>query len=49
MSKGTLQPGRLADLVVFAKDPFQVRPREILEVPVDLTVAGGRVVFERAR
>jgi predicted amidohydrolase YtcJ len=45
--KGTLQPGRLADLVVFARDLFAVPPREILTTPVDLTVVGGRVVFER--
>ena len=47
-SKGTLEPGKLADLVVFADDLFAVPPRRILETPVDLTVVGGRVVFERA-
>jgi predicted amidohydrolase YtcJ len=45
--KGTLEPGRLADLVVFAADLFRMPPRQILATPVDLTVAGGRVVFER--
>jgi predicted amidohydrolase YtcJ len=45
--KGTLQAGRLADLVVFAADLFALPPREILQTPVDLTVVGGRVVFER--
>ena len=45
--KGTLEPGRLADLVVFAADLFRVPPRQILATPVDLTVVGGRVVFER--
>jgi predicted amidohydrolase YtcJ len=45
--KGTLEPGKLADLVVFAADLFQAGPREILTTPVDLTVVGGRVVFER--
>ncbi|HUG52245.1 MAG TPA: amidohydrolase [Vicinamibacteria bacterium] len=45
--KGTLAPGMLADLVVFAADLFEVTPREILTTPVDLTVVGGRVVFER--
>ncbi len=45
--KGTLEPGKVADLVVFAKDIFEVPPREILTTPVDLTVVGGRVVFER--
>jgi predicted amidohydrolase YtcJ len=45
--KGTLEPGKLADLVVFAKDLFTIPPRDILKTPVDLTVVGGRVVFER--
>ena len=45
--KGTLEPGKLADLVVFAQDLFKVPTREILTTPVDLTVVGGRVVFER--
>jgi predicted amidohydrolase YtcJ len=45
--KGTLQPGKLADLAVFAADLFRAHPHEILTTPVDLTVVGGRVVFER--
>jgi predicted amidohydrolase YtcJ len=45
--KGTLEVGKLADLVVFERNLFEVPPREILKTPVDLTVVGGRVVFER--
>ncbi len=45
--KGTLLPGRLADLVVFEHDLFRIQPREVLTTPVDLTLVGGRVVFER--
>jgi predicted amidohydrolase YtcJ len=47
--KGTLAPGMLADLAVFAADLFRIPPRQILTTPVDLTVAGGRVVFERGK
>jgi predicted amidohydrolase YtcJ len=47
-SKGTLEPGKLADLVVLGADLFAIPPREILKAPVDLTVVGGGVVFERA-
>jgi predicted amidohydrolase YtcJ len=46
--KGTLAPGLLADLVVFAADLFRIPPRQILTTPVDFTVVGGRVVFDRA-
>jgi predicted amidohydrolase YtcJ len=45
--KGSLAPGMLADFVVFQKDLFRIPPREILATPVDLTVVGGRIVFER--
>ena len=45
--KGELSPGKLADLVVFEADLFRIPPRQILTTPVDLTVVGGRVVFER--
>lgn len=45
--KGTLEAGRLADCAVFAADLFALPPREVLATPVDLTVVGGRVVFER--
>lgn len=50
--KGTLEPGKLADLVVFAEDLFaheKAAPRRILSAPVAMTVAGGRVVFEAKR
>jgi hypothetical protein len=45
--KGTLAASKLADFVVFAADLLSIPPREILTTPVDLTVVGGRVVFER--
>jgi predicted amidohydrolase YtcJ len=45
--KGTLEVGKLADLVVFARDLFAVAPRDILTAPIDLTVVGGRTVFSR--
>jgi predicted amidohydrolase YtcJ len=45
--KGTLEAGKLADLVVFAADLFAAPARAILTTPVDMTVVGGRVVFEK--
>ena len=45
--KGTLEPGKLADLAIFAADLFKLEPRKILTTEVDLTMVGGRVVFER--
>jgi len=45
--KGTLEVGKLADLVVLQKDIFGAPPREILTTPVDMTVVGGRVVLDQ--
>ncbi|WP_244302920.1 amidohydrolase family protein [Leucobacter coleopterorum] len=46
--KGTVELGKVADLVVLAEDPFAVGAAGLPEVEVDLTVLDGRVVFERA-
>jgi hypothetical protein len=46
--KGSLAPGRLADLVVLEKDLFRIAPAEILTTKVDYTIVGGRVVWDRA-
>ena len=45
--KGTLVPGKLADLALLSKDPTACDPEEIKDITVDLTLAGGEVVWER--
>jgi predicted amidohydrolase YtcJ len=45
--KGTLEPGKLADLVVIDRDLRAVEPASIRDAKVLLTVVGGRVVHER--
>ena len=42
--RGTLLPGRLADLVVLDRDPFLCDPGELPEVQVVATMLGGRWV-----
>jgi predicted amidohydrolase YtcJ len=42
---GSLQEGKLADLVMFSKDIMTVSPLEILTATVRLTMIGGEVVF----
>ena len=46
---GVLRPGMQADLVLLDRDPFRVRPERLDRVRVRATVAGGRIVYERAR
>lgn len=45
--KGTLEPGKLADLVVLSADIFAIDPAAIADTRVDLTMLGGKVVYRR--
>lgn len=47
-SKGTLEPGKLADIVVLSKDLLAIDPNEIMNVQVDMTILGGKVAYERS-
>jgi predicted amidohydrolase YtcJ len=46
--KGTLTVGRLADFVLLSRDLFSIPPEEIRNVDVEMTVVGGKIVFERS-
>jgi hypothetical protein len=45
--KGTLAPGKFADLTVLTRDILTCAEDEILQARVDLTILGGRVAYER--
>jgi len=47
--KGSLAPGKLADLVLIDRDITRIAPERIRDARVMLTVVGGRVVFERGQ
>lgn len=47
--KGTIAPGKLADLVVLDRDIFAVPPEEIGGARVRLTVFDGRVIYGKDR
>jgi hypothetical protein len=44
--KGSIEPGKLADLVVLQRDPFKVDPSELINIPIQRTMVGGKWVFE---
>ncbi|MBA2623943.1 MAG: amidohydrolase [Chthoniobacterales bacterium] len=44
--KGSIEPGKLADLVVLGRDPLREDPATLVTVPVEKTMVGGRWVFE---
>jgi predicted amidohydrolase YtcJ len=45
--KGSLEVGKLADMVVLSKDIFAIKPEEILETEVEMTILGGKVVYSK--
>lgn len=44
--KGSIEPGKLADLVVLGRDPFKTDPSELINIPIERTMAGGKWVYE---
>jgi hypothetical protein len=44
--KGTLQPGKLADLTVLSADPLTVEETKIAEIASQMTIVGGTIVHE---
>src|SRR5437868_2915647 len=47
--KGTITPGKLADLVILSRDIFTIDPNEIEKVKVAMTIMDGRVVYVAGR
>jgi len=45
--KGKLKQGYLADMVIFNQDLMTIPHDQIMESKVDITIVGGKVVFER--
>jgi hypothetical protein len=44
--KGSLESGKLADLVVLEKDPTSVDPFSLMEIKIERTMTGGKWVYE---
>ena len=44
--KGSIEPGKLADLVVLGRDPLREDPASLIRIPVERTMVGGKWVFE---
>jgi predicted amidohydrolase YtcJ len=47
--KGSISPGKLADLAVLSRDITAIPAPEILNTSVDMTILGGRIVFQRQK
>jgi predicted amidohydrolase YtcJ len=44
--KGSIQQGKLADLVVLGRDPVREEPLSLMKIPIERTMIGGRWSFE---
>lgn len=45
--KGSIEPGKFADLIVLDRDPLTVPAEQLLETKVDLTLVGGKLLWNR--
>ncbi|MEI7906578.1 MAG: amidohydrolase [Bacteroidota bacterium] len=45
--KGSIEKGKLADLVMLSKDIMSVEPKEILTTDVELTIVGGTIQYKK--
>ncbi|MBP2077035.1 amidohydrolase [Oceanobacillus polygoni] len=44
---GSIEIGKQADFTVLGDDPTQVNPMEIKDIPVEATLIGGKIVYEK--
>ena len=44
--KGSIEPGKLADLTVISDDITKLSPRQILDIRVLITFVGGKVTYD---
>ena len=44
--KGSIEPGKLADMVVLDRDIFSIPAEEIKDIQVEMTIVGGDIVYQ---
>jgi len=44
--KGSIQVGKLADMVILSQDIFEIEPEEIPDTKVECTISGGKIIFQ---
>jgi predicted amidohydrolase YtcJ len=44
--KGSIEVGKMADLAVWSEDPYTAPLQRLWQIPVDMTLVGGEIVFQ---
>jgi len=44
--KGSLEPGKFADLIVWHDNPYAAAPQDLVDLTIDLTMVGGKIVYQ---
>jgi predicted amidohydrolase YtcJ len=48
-TEGSLEPGKVADLIIVSQNVFDVDPHRLVDTKVELTMVGGRVVYDQPK
>jgi len=46
-TKGSIVPGKLADLVLLSGDPIEVAPEDMKDLEVETTIVDGEIVWRK--
>ncbi len=43
---GSLEAGKLADMVILGEDILSIPPEQIIDIPIEMTIVGGKVIHQ---
>jgi predicted amidohydrolase YtcJ len=44
--KGSIEPGKLADLAVWSEDPYTAPVQQLWQIPIEMALVGGEIVYQ---